>query len=92
MFVEAHTVGQDNWTTLPDLNGHTTQVTGESRKQATRGLDVFVDDIEVSTGEGTTSFETGMDGWTTPGAPAGERAQFERLHSDYAGWVLGRAR
>ena len=23
MFVEAHTVGQDDWTTLPDLNGHT---------------------------------------------------------------------
>jgi hypothetical protein len=33
-----------------------------------RGLGVFVDDIEGSTGEGTTSFETGMDGWTTPGA------------------------
>ena len=30
MFVEAHTVGQDDWTTLPDLNGHTTQDTGES--------------------------------------------------------------
>ena len=24
MIVEAHTVGQDNWTTLPDQNGHTT--------------------------------------------------------------------
>ena len=32
---------------------------------------VFVDDIEVSTGEGTTSFETGLEGWTVPGAPAG---------------------
>ena len=140
VFVEAHTVGQDNWTTLPDLNGHTSQATGESCKQenssgwrtlhphldhyqtqtgastcapsgttgdwhaasgnsggwqqwrvdlggfagqqvevsisyandwATQGLGVFVDDIEVSTGEGTTSFETGMDGWTTPGAPPG---------------------
>jgi hypothetical protein len=28
VFVEAHTVGQDNWTTLPDLNGHTSQSTG----------------------------------------------------------------
>ena len=28
--VEAHTVGQDDWTTLPDLNGHTAQGTGES--------------------------------------------------------------
>ena len=23
LIVEAHTVGQDDWTTLPDLNGHT---------------------------------------------------------------------
>ena len=23
MVVEAHTVGQDDWTTLPDVNGHT---------------------------------------------------------------------
>ncbi|HEX6678478.1 MAG TPA: M14 family zinc carboxypeptidase [Actinomycetes bacterium] len=140
VFVEAHTVGQDNWTTLPDLNGHTTQATGESCKQensggwrtlhpqldhyqtqtgpsscdptgttgawnaasgssggwqqwrvdlgafagqqvevsisyasdwSTQGLGVFVDDVDVSTGQGTTSFEAGMDGWTTPGAPPG---------------------
>jgi Immune inhibitor A-like, MAM domain len=30
VFVEAHTVGQDNWTTLPDQNGHTSQNTGSS--------------------------------------------------------------
>jgi Zinc carboxypeptidase len=30
MFVEAHTVGADDWTTLPDQNGHTAQGTGES--------------------------------------------------------------
>ncbi|MGH3648556.1 MAG: zinc carboxypeptidase, partial [Micromonosporaceae bacterium] len=29
-FVEAHTVGQDDWTTLPDANGHTGQGTGDS--------------------------------------------------------------
>ena len=27
-FVEAHTVGTDDWTTLPDANGHTTDDTG----------------------------------------------------------------
>jgi hypothetical protein len=27
-FVEAHTVGQNDWTTLPDANGHTSQSTG----------------------------------------------------------------
>ena len=30
VFVEAHTVGQDDWTTLPDENGHTTDNTGAS--------------------------------------------------------------
>ncbi|HEX9372672.1 MAG TPA: hypothetical protein VF897_16795, partial [Roseiflexaceae bacterium] len=30
VFVEAHTVGQDDWTTLPDANGHTSQDTGQS--------------------------------------------------------------
>ena len=136
-FVEAHTVGQDDWTTLPDLNGHTTQDTGFSCPfwlslhpflghyesdngdgtcsptgatgswwaatgasvdyeqwavdlSAYAGSDVevsisyasddsvqrnglFVDDVVVSTGLGTTSFENDsdpMDGWTVPGAPA----------------------
>ncbi|MGW4462078.1 M14 family zinc carboxypeptidase [Micromonospora sp. NPDC004704] len=30
LFVEAHEVGTDNWTTLPDANGHTGTGTGES--------------------------------------------------------------
>jgi hypothetical protein len=140
MFVEAHTVGQDDWTTLPDLNGHTSPDTGESCQEqnsggwrtihrhldhyqtqtgpatcsatgttgqwhaasgnsggwqqwkvdlsrfagrqievsisfvsdwGTQGLGNFVDDIEVSTGEGSTSFEDGLAGWTTPGPPPG---------------------
>jgi Immune inhibitor A-like, MAM domain/Zinc carboxypeptidase len=147
LIVEAHTVGQDDWTTLPDQNGHTsndlstdesctggwsnpadtanvlhpflqhyqtfnedgtcsnTGTTGEwnaangsssgwqqwqldlSRYAGSQveisitalsdwGLQqfpgVFVDDIVVSTGEGSTSFEDDpepMDGWTVPGAP-----------------------
>jgi peptidase M1-like protein/immune inhibitor InhA-like protein len=136
-FVEAHTVGADDWTTLPDVNGHTgtdtgfvcplslelhpflahyetdngdgtcsatgttggtwNAVSGQSDgyeqwkvdlsayagKQVEVSLGyasddifnfggVFVDDVEVSTGEGTTSFEDDgnpLDGWTVPGAP-----------------------
>ena len=136
VFVEAHTVGQDDWTTLPDQNGHTSTSTGDSCPEGWRalhpfldhyqtlnadntcsptgttgswnaasgssggwgqwsvdlsayagtqvevsiayvsdwsiqGLGTFVDDIVVSTGDGTTSFETGMDGWTVTGPPAG---------------------
>ena len=142
LFVEAHTVGQNDWTTLPDQNGHTTQATGESCKQensggwrtlhpfldhyqtqngpstcdpsgttgawnaasggsggwqqwsvdlsayagkqvelsisyasdwATQGLGVFVDDIVVSSGEGSTSFEASFDGWA-PGQPSDSAA------------------
>jgi hypothetical protein len=146
MIVEAHTVGQDDWTTLPDENGHTTTdlsndqactggwsnpadaanvlhpflthyqtfnpTTGECGSTGTTGewnaangsssgwqqweLDlapyagrqvevsitslsdwgfqqfpgVFIDDIEVSTGEGNTSFEDNtMGGWSVAGAP-----------------------
>jgi hypothetical protein len=35
--VEAHTAGGDDWTTLPDANGHTTQSTGESCKEENSG-------------------------------------------------------
>jgi hypothetical protein len=135
--VEAHTVGQDDWTTLPDRNGHTDRFPGaactfwqeihpflshyqsvagdectprgttgawHSASGASDGYErwtvdlarfagsqvelslsvvtddlvpfpgVFVDDISVSTGEGSTSFEQDgnvRDGWTVPGAPAG---------------------
>ncbi len=136
VFAEIHTLGEEDWTTLPDTNGHTTQATGnscvlwpvihpfishyQSSDQAagtcgptgTTGewwaasgasdgaeqweLDLgdyagstvellisyvsddvvqkngaFVDDVVVSTGEGSTSFETGLEGWIVPGAPAG---------------------
>jgi bacillopeptidase F (M6 metalloprotease family) len=147
LIVEAHTVGQDNWTTLPDVNGHTTNdlssdqscsggwsnladaanvlhpflthyqtfqgdqpclatgTTGEwnAANGSSSGWQqfqvdlsafagsqveisitalsdwglqqfpgVFIDDIVVSTGEGSTSFEDDADptdGWTVSGAP-----------------------
>ncbi|MGH3860104.1 M14 family zinc carboxypeptidase [Actinokineospora sp.] len=148
LIVEARTVGLDNWTTLPDENGHTSPdlsndqscpggwsnpadaanvlhpflthyqtfdpATGTCANTGTTGTwnaangsssgwqqwaidlgayanqqvelsitalsdwgvqqfpGVFIDDIEVSTGEGSTSFEDDadpMDGWTVPGAP-----------------------
>ncbi len=136
-FVEARTAGQGDWTTLPDLNGHTTQGTGfvcpfwfslhpflrHYQSQAAGGCapegstgewwaasgasngyeqwavdlsayagsdvevsisyasdDLFqfngvvVDDVVVSTGDGSTSFEDDadeFDGWTVPGSPPG---------------------
>jgi hypothetical protein len=136
-FVEARTAGGDDWTTLPDANGHTSRATGPgcpawhavhpfltryqtatgdtcdpagssgvwhaatsasdgfeqwavdlsayaggevevsiayASDNAVQGPGVVVDDVEVSTGEGTTSFEPDgdtLDGWTVPGPPEG---------------------
>jgi hypothetical protein len=169
VFVEEHTVGQDDWTTLQDVSGndYTTQETGESCKPengpggwrtihpfmdhyqtivgadcephgtsgdwwaangssgnwqqwhvdlggpggrflgqnvevsityvsdwATQGLGVFVDDIELSAGAltlpGTTSFESGDDGWQMPDAPAGSASNFNTwIVTDAAGFPEG---
>ena len=42
LLVEAHTVGQDDWTTLPDANGHTQQGTGDSCAEGWDELHPFV--------------------------------------------------
>ncbi|CAA9347907.1 MAG: putative metallopeptidase [uncultured Nocardioidaceae bacterium] len=140
--VEAHTVGADDWTTLPDLKGHTRRfpggacprsleihpflehylssqggeelcrprgstgrwhaASGRSRgherwvvdlsrfagsrvelslttvtDESVTDVGVHVDDIRVSTGEGTTSFEADgdpWDGWRATGPPPGSPA------------------
>ena len=151
LFVEAHPVGSDDWTTLPDLNGHASQDTGlvcpywlglhpflghyqtdngdgtcsptgtsgewwaasgssEGYEQwavdlsGYAGSDVevsisyasddlvqlpglFVDDVVVSSGPGSTSFEDDgdtLDGWTVAGAPEGSEAN----PND---WIVGTA-
>src|SRR5262249_46019568 len=51
---------------------------------ATQGLGVFVDDVTLPDGS-STSFETGLDGWTVPGPPPGEPPNandFERTSAD----------
>ncbi len=148
-FVEAHTVGQDDWTTLPagqftsqgtgnvcpfwlglhpflehyqaanpdgsctpsGLTGDWWAATGASdgyeqwtvdlsdfegdvevslsyaSDDVVQGRGVYIDDIVVSTGEGSTSFEADvdpMDGWAVPGAPEGS----EPNPND---WIVGTA-
>jgi len=162
LFVEARTAGGTNWTTLPDVNGHTGTDTGDSCPEgwrelhpwldhyqtfvdnpegtddtctgtgttgawnaasggsggweqwsvnlgayagqqvevsiayasdwATQGLGVFVDDIVVSTGEGSTSFETGLDGWAVTGPPLGSAANANKwVLTDAASFPVGAA-
>jgi hypothetical protein len=58
---------------------------GYASDWAVQGLGVFVDDIAVTTGEGTTSFEEDadpMDGWAVTGPPPGSSLNannFERI-------------
>jgi hypothetical protein len=156
-FVEARTVGQEDWTTLPDANGHTTQDTGDSCPEgwhsspdeihpflahyqtlnadgtcspqgttgewnaatgnssgwqnwhvdlgayagqtvelyltyvsdwAVQGLGVFLDDVTDPTG--STSFETGLDGWTVAGAAPGSSPNFnDYIRTTAAGFPEG---
>jgi hypothetical protein len=160
LFVEARTPNQDNWTTLPDANGHTTTDTGESCKLgnsggwrtlhpqmdhyqtqtgpttcdptgttgawnaasgnsggwqqwridlgayagqtveisiayasdwATQGLGVFLDDIVLPDGT-STSFETGLEGWSITGPPAGSAPNANNfIQTDASGFPVGNA-
>lgn len=155
VFVEAHTPGQDDWTTLPDVNGHTSTATGDSCAEgwtelhpqlnhyvtfdgtactatgttgawnassgnsggwqewqvdlsawaggtvevsisyasdwAVQGLGTFVDDITLPDGT-STSFESGLDGWTVLGAPPGSAANAtDWIRTDASGFPVGAA-
>jgi Peptidase family M1 domain/Peptidase M1 N-terminal domain len=150
-FVEAHAVGRDDWTTLPDVRGLATRDTGGAcaawlalhpflrhyqaaadeagpcvpsgatgewwavsglrqserwtvdlsawagtdvevalshvTEEAEQSLGVFVDDLVVSTGEGSTSFEDDgdtLDGWSMSGVP-------EASSSPDNPWAIGPA-
>jgi hypothetical protein len=144
-FVEARTAGGSDWTTLPDVNGHTTAAPGavcffapqlhpfllhyvtpdgdnctpsgstgawnaatgtsDGYEQWTVDLSAYagrnvevslttvnddvitrtgvaVDDVVVSTGQGSTSFEGSLDGWAAGPAPAGSAP-------NPASWIAG---
>lgn len=85
VFVEAHTVGQDNWTTLPDKNGHTTTATGESCPAGWRELHPFLDHYQTLNSDGTCS-PTGTTGtWNAASGRSGSWEQWSVDLSAYAG-------
>ena len=51
LFVEAHTPGLDDWTTLPDANGHTTTAPGASCGEGWRDLHPQLDHYQTRYGE-----------------------------------------
>lgn len=81
LFVEAHTVGQDNWTTLADENGHTSNVTGSSCAAGWRDLHPQLDHYQTWDGN-TTCTATGSTGvWN---AGTGDSGGWEQWSVDLA--------
>jgi len=77
LFVEIHTAGQNNWTTLPDANGHTTQATGESCKAENSGgwrtLHPWLDHYQTQVGASTCN-------------PVGTSGAWNAASGDSHGW------
>ncbi|WP_446219617.1 M14 family zinc carboxypeptidase [Micromonospora sp. IBHARD004] len=82
LIVEAHEVGSDSWTTLPDLNGHTGTTTGESCQSG------WVAQLHPFLGhyQGTDCSPTGSTGtWNAATGASGGWQEFAVDLSAYAG-------
>jgi Immune inhibitor A-like, MAM domain len=85
VLVEAHTVGQNDWTTLPDLNGHTTTATGDSCPEGWRELHPWLDHYQTLNADDTCS-PTGTTGaWNAASGRSGGWEQWSVDLSAYAG-------
>jgi hypothetical protein len=92
VFVEAHTVGRDNWTTLPDVNNHTTQNTGDSCPEGWRTLHPHLDHYQTLNPDGTCS-PTGSDGdppgeWNAASGPSDGWEHWQIDLGGYAGQTI----
>ena len=91
VFVEAHTVGQDDWTTLPDLNGHTSQSTGPqdpdlaSCPAGWRELHPFLDHYQTLNADETCSPSGTTGAWNAASGSSGGWQQWSIDLSPYAG-------
>jgi hypothetical protein len=89
LFVEARTPGGDDWTTLPDANGHTSQATGESCNDENSGgwrtLHPQLDHYQTQTGPATCD-PTGTTGaWNAASGNSSGWQQWSIDLSAYAG-------
>jgi hypothetical protein len=83
MFVEAHTAGLDDWTTLPDLNGHNSQDTGFSCP-LWLGFHPFLAHYQTENGDGTCSPSGTSGAWW---AATGARDGWEQWDVDLSAWA-----
>ena len=82
-FVEAHTVGEDDWTTLPEANGHTGTSTGDSCPEGWFELHPWLERYQGADCSGSNP-DTGGEWNATSGRSAGWE-EWEIDLSDYAG-------
>ena len=84
LFVEARTAGGTDWTTLPDLNGHTTTVPGDSCLAGWRDLHPQLDHYQ--TFNGTTCTSAGTTGvWNAASGNSAGWVQWRINLNQYAG-------
>jgi murein tripeptide amidase MpaA len=85
VFVEARTPGGDDWTTLPDSNGHTSQSTGESCHEGWRELHPQLDHYQTLDEAAGTCTPTGTTGsWH---AASGSSAGWQQWSVDLGAWA-----
>jgi hypothetical protein len=88
VFVEARTAGGDDWTTLPDANGNTTQDTGESCPAGWRELHPQLDHYQTLNADGTCS-PTGTTGaWHAASGSSNGWQQWSIDLSEWAGQTV----
>jgi hypothetical protein len=81
MFVEAHTVGADDWTTLPEAGGHSGTGTGESCPEGISELHPFLLHYQ-----GADCSATGTTGtWNAITGPSNGWQEYDFDLSAYAG-------
>jgi hypothetical protein len=85
VFVEARTPGGDDWTTLPDANGHTSTETGESCASGWRELHPHLDHYQTFNEATETCTPTGTSGeWN---AASGSSAGWQEWSVDLGEWA-----
>ena len=89
VFVEGHEAGQDDWTTLPDVNGHTTQETGDSCTSGWRELHPQLDHYQTRTVNPDTGAVTCSPTGTTGEwhAASGTSGQWQHWTVDLGRWA-----
>jgi Fungalysin metallopeptidase (M36)/PA domain/Fungalysin/Thermolysin Propeptide Motif len=83
LIVEARTAGDDDWTTLPDANGATTQATGESCPAGWRALHPHLDHYQTLAAGACTPSGTSGEWHGASGASGGWR----QWSVDLADWT-----